>query len=142
MSAHTRRKARSDFADDKASLPWFDESKVSVQTIEVPNPEAQELEPDRYEIIGQTVSHRLAQCPGSYVLLRYVRLMSERPDTQTLHWPSAPAGVIEGSRADASFIAGVLVDKFQWHLPLTRQNQRHQRRALRPPRPSTPSAPR
>jgi len=32
--------------------------------------------------------------------------------------------VIEGSRADVSFIAGVLVDKFQWHLPLYRQHQR------------------
>jgi hypothetical protein len=28
--------------------------------------------------------------------------------------------VLEGSRADVSFIAGVMVDKFCWHLPLYR----------------------
>jgi hypothetical protein len=32
--------------------------------------------------------------------------------------------VIEGSRADVSFIVGVLLDKFAWHLPLYRQHQR------------------
>ena len=32
--------------------------------------------------------------------------------------------MIEGSRADVSFIAGLLVDKFQWDLPLHRQHQR------------------
>ena len=38
--------------------------------------------------------------------------------------PPAPAGVIEGSRVDVSFIAGLLVDKFCHHLPLYRQHQR------------------
>jgi transposase len=33
-------------------------------------------------------------------------------------------GVIEGSRADVSFIAGLLVDKLVYHLPLYRQHQR------------------
>jgi hypothetical protein len=38
--------------------------------------------------------------------------------------PTAPAGILEGSRADVSFAAGLLVDKFAWHLPLYRQHQR------------------
>lgn len=45
-------------------------------------------------------------------------------DTQTLHCAPAPVGVIEGSRADVSFITGLLVDKFRYHLPLYRQHQR------------------
>jgi transposase len=124
VPAHTRRKPHSDFTDDSASAPFFDESKVPVQTIEVPNPEAQGLLPEQYEVIGQKVSHRLAQRPGSFVVLKYVRPVIKRRDTQTLHCPPAPMGVIEGSRADVSFIAGVLVDKFAWHLPLYRQHQR------------------
>ena len=36
----------------------------------------------------------------------------------------APVGVIESSRADVSFIVGLLLDKFAWHLPLYRQHQR------------------
>lgn len=123
VPSHTRRKPRSNF-DDGASAPFFDESKVPVRTIEVPNPEAQGLEPDQYEVIGEKTSCRLAQLPGSYVVLKYVRPVIKRLDTQTLHCPGAPMGVIEGSRADVSFIAGVLVDKFAWHLPLYRQHQR------------------
>src|SRR5438105_8513073 len=124
VPSHTRRRPRSDFADDSASVPFFDDSKVPVLTIEVPNPETKDLGPDQYEVIGEKVSHRLAQRPGSYVVLRYVRPVIKRRDTQTLHCPSAPAGVIEGSRADVSFVAGVAVDKFVYHLPLYRQHQR------------------
>lgn len=124
VPSHTRRRPRSDFTDDSSSAPFFDASKVPVLTIEVPNPEVKDLGPGQYEVVGQKTSHRLAQRPGSYVVLKYVRPLIKRLDTQTLHCPPAPAGVIEGSRADVSFIAGVLVDKFAWHLPLYRQHQR------------------
>jgi transposase len=124
VPAHTRRRPRSDFTDEAPSAPFFDESKVPVEIIEVPNPEAQTLAPDQYEVIGEKISHRLAQRPGSFVVLKYVRPVIKRHDTQTLHCPPAPVGVIEGSRADVSFIAGVLVDKFAWHIPLYRQHQR------------------
>lgn len=124
VPAHKRRKPRSDFAEDRASVPFFDEARVPVVSIEVPNPEMQGLSPEQYEVVGEKVSHRLAQRPGAYVVLKYVRPVIKRHDTQTLHCPVAPVGVIEGSRADVSFIAGVMVDKFQWHLPLYRQHQR------------------
>jgi transposase len=124
VSSHTRRRPRSDMADDGASAPFFDDSKVPVLTIELPNPETKDLGPDQYEVVGEKTSHRLAQRPGSYVVLKYVRPVIKRHDTQTLHCPPAPLGVIEGSRADVSFIVGLLVDKFAWHLPLYRQHQR------------------
>jgi transposase len=124
VPAHKRRKARSDFEGAGAAAPFFDESKVPVQVIEVPNPEVLGLAPDQYEVIGEKTSHRLAQRPGSYVVLKYVRPVIKRRDTQTLHCPAAPAGVIEGSRADVSFVVGLMVDKFAWHLPLYRQHQR------------------
>jgi transposase len=124
VPAYTRRKPRSDFADDGATASFFDEAKVPVQTIAVPNPETAGLSPEQYEVIGEKVSHRLAQRPGSFVVLKYVRPVIKRRDTQTLHCAPAPTGVIEGSRADVSFIAGMLMDKFRWHLPLYRQHQR------------------
>jgi hypothetical protein len=99
---------RSDFTDDSASVPFFDRTKVPVQTIEVPNPEVQGLHPDPYEVIGQKVSHRLAQRPGSYVVLEYARPVIKRLDTDTLHCPPAPVGLFEGSRADVSFVVGIL----------------------------------
>ena len=128
VPAHKRRRARSDFTDDAAGVPFFDEARVPVVSIDVPNPEVQGLSAEevarQYEVVGQKVSHRLAQRPGAYVVLKYVRPVIKRRETQTLHCPPAPVGVIEVSRADVSFIAGVMVDKFQWHLPLYRQHQR------------------
>lgn len=126
VPAHTRRAPRSDLAatgNDESSL-FFDDSRVPVRVIEVPNAEAQGLRPEQYEVVGQKVSHRLAQQPGSYVVLKYVRPVIKRRDTQVLSCPPAPAGVIEGSRADVSLLAGLLIDKMQWHLPLHRQHQR------------------
>ncbi len=124
VPGHTRRKPRSDFTDDRKAAPFFDESKVPMEIITLPNPEAQGLLPEQYEVIGEKVSHRLAQRPGSFVVLKYVRPVIKRRDTQTLHCAPAPTGVIEGSRADVSFIVGLLLDKFRWHLPLYRQHQR------------------
>jgi len=124
VPAHTRRVAKSDLAQDEQSLPFFDETRVPVETITLPNPEAQNLAPDAYTVIGEKVSHRLAQRPGAYVVLKYVRPLIKRLDTQAISCAPAPVGVIEGSRADVSFLAGLLVDKFAYHLPLYRQHQR------------------
>jgi transposase len=125
VAGHTRRASRTDFAQDKdASALFFDETRVPVETITLANPETEGLTADQFEVIGEKVSHRLAQRPGSYVILKYVRPVIKRRDTQTIHCPAAPAGVIEGSRADVSFLVGLLLDKFAWHLPLYRQHQR------------------
>jgi transposase len=45
-------------------------------------------------------------------------------ETEKIHTPPAPQGVIDGSRADVSFLAGLVVDKLCWHMPLHRQHQR------------------
>ena len=108
---------------DESSL-FFDDQKVPVEVINVPNPDTVGLTAEEYEVIGEKVSHRLAQRPGSYVILKYVRPVIKRCDTQILSCPAAPAGVIDGSRADVSFVAGMMIDKFAFHLPLYRQHQR------------------
>lgn len=108
---------------DESTL-FFDETKVPVEVIHVPNPEAAGLLAEDFEVIDEKVSFRLAQRPGSYVVLKYVRPVIKRRDTKTLSCPPAPVGVIDGSRADVSFIAGLLVDKFAYHLPFYRQHQR------------------
>jgi len=122
IAAHTRRPARESAGEDEAAL-FFDES-VPVQTIEVPDPQLAGAGPEEYEIIGEKISYRLAQRPGSYVILKYVRRLTKRRDDQSLHCPPAPKGVLDNSRADVSFIAGLLVDKFAYHQPLYRQHQR------------------
>ena len=125
VPAHTRRVAKRTPADESAeALPFFDESRVPVQVIHVANPEVAALAPEQYQVIGEKISFRLAQRPGSFVVLKYVRQVVKRLDTQTLHTPPAPTAVLDGSRADVSFLAAMLVDKFAYHLPLYRQHQR------------------
>jgi len=124
IAAHTRRIAQTDGAESGEELPFFDESKVPVHSIVLMHAEAKDLKSSECEIIGEKVTYRLAQRPGSYVILKYHRPVIKRKDTQAILSAPAPSGILEGSRADASFVAGLLMDKFAWHLPLYRQHQR------------------
>lgn len=124
IPAHTRRAAQRDLAATAEAVPFFDESRVPIESIILIDAETKQLHPDQFEVIDEKVSYRLAQRPGSYVVLKYVRPVIKRRDTQTIHCPAAPTGILEGSRADVSFAAGLLLDKFAYHLPLYRQHQR------------------
>jgi len=124
VGAHERRVACKPAQDAEDGRLFFDAERVPVEIIEVPNSAADGLGEDQYEVIAEKISHRLAQRPGSYVILKYVRQVIKRKDEQTLHCPPAPAAVLEGGRSDVSFLAGLLVDKFLYHLPLYRQHQR------------------
>jgi transposase len=101
----------------------FDAS-VPVEVIRVSNPEAAGLAESDYEVIGEKATYRLAQRPSAYVILKYVRSVIKRKDTATLACPPAPPAVLERSFADVSLLAGLLVDKLRFHLPLYRQHQR------------------
>ncbi len=124
VAAHSRRSTtkKPDTGDD--SLPFFDETRVPVEVIELAAPEAEGLAPEDFEIIRYKNSYRLAQRPGSTVVLHYRRPVIKLKDSQAIVCPAAPVGVIDGSRADVSFIAGLLIDKFAYHLPFYRQHQR------------------
>jgi len=107
--------------NDDAGL-FFDESKVPVEVIVVANDEAAGLDPADFEVIGEKVSYRLAQRPGSYVILKYVRPVIKLRADEALSCPPAPVGVLDGCRADGSFIVGMIIDKFAYHQPLYRQH--------------------
>lgn len=123
VAGHERKSKRSHDGADESTL-FFDEQRVPVEVVQVPNPDMELLKPDQYEVIGEKVTHRLAQRPGSYVVLKFVRPLIKLRDTQVLSCPPAPTGVIAGGRADVSFIAGMMIDKFDYHMPLYRQHRR------------------
>lgn len=126
IAAHTRRVKARNAADAESGeeLPFFDESKVPIQTIVLMPDTVEGLSPAQYEIIGEKVTYRLAQRPGSVQVLKYRRPVVKLKSNAAIHTVPAPVGIFEGSRADVSFAAGLLVDKFAWHLPLYRQHQR------------------
>jgi transposase len=101
----------------------FDAS-VPIQEIVLTNPEVADLPPHAYEVIGEKVTYRIAQRPGAYVILKYLRPVIKRKDTEALSCPPAPPAVFEKSVADVSLLAGLLMEKFRYHLPWYRQHQR------------------
>ena len=98
--------------------------EVPVEVIEIGHPALSGAEADDYEPVDIKISHKLAQRPGSYVVLEYRRAVLKRKSTQTLSTPPMPNPVLDKCLADVSLLAGMLVDKFIYHLPLYRQHQR------------------
>lgn len=120
---YERRKQRRDNTVTDSGLR-FDDS-VPVETIALPpTAELAVVPPEDQVVISEKISYRLAQRPGSYVVLKYVRPVIKRKDTGALVTPPLPAHVLDQSVADVSLLAGMLVDKFVYHLPLYRQHQR------------------
>lgn len=89
-----RRKSREDSVLEVGLR--FDET-VPVQTIEVAAPELQGEDAEHYELITYKSTYRLAQRPGSYVVLEYRRAVVKRRETSALNSTPAPANVLEQS---------------------------------------------
>jgi transposase len=119
-----QRRVRYTAADllDESGLRF--EGSVPIQEIVLPNPEVADLPPDADEVLGEKVTYRLAQRPGASVILKYIRPVSKRKDTAALVCPPAPPAVFEKRFAAVSVLAGLLIDKFRYHLPLYRQHRR------------------
>jgi oligoribonuclease len=91
IAAHRRRApVRRPDADEDA-VSFFDETRVPVEVIEVPAPESAGLAAGDYEIIAHKDSYRLAQRPGSYVVLKYRRAVIRLRTTGAITCAPAPA---------------------------------------------------
>ena len=101
----------------------FDGS-VPQKTIALPVLALQGLSPDQYELIDVKKYYRLAQRPASYVVICYEQPVYKLLDEKKIVNAITPMSVLDKSVADVSFLVGLLVDKFQYHLPLYRQHQR------------------
>ena len=81
--------------------------------------------PTTIELIDTKVVHRLAQRPASYVVIRYEMPVVKLRGSGEIRQAPPITPVIDRSLADVSRLAGLLVDKFRFHLPpLHRQHQR------------------
>jgi transposase len=113
VAGHRRRAAGDEGKSEDEPLR-FDPS-VPVEEIKLPNPEMEGANLDDYVLVGRKTTDRLAQRPGSYVVLRYVREVYKRTADGVFSCPAAPPSVLEKSCADVSFLAGLLIDKFTYH---------------------------
>jgi transposase len=120
----TAKKVRPDNCVSDSGLRFG--PNVPVITIPVIAPELNGAHADNYCIIDTKITHKLAQRPESYVVLRYETPVVKCKKTAKINSPAMPAGIFEGSIADVSLVSGMLVEKFQYHMPLYRQHQRMQ----------------
>jgi transposase len=120
--AYTRAKRRGDDCMTDTGLRFAE--SVPVKTIEIPAPELAGPDADAYEVISEKITYRLAQAKSSYQILKYVRPVLKHRPSQALSSPPAPPALWEGSIADVSVVAGMLVEKLVYHMPLYRQHQR------------------
>jgi len=120
VAEHQRRRRRTPEEEPDEGELRFDES-VPVEEIRL-EPPATGVD-DSAVVISEKVTYRLAQRPGVYVVLKYIRPVVKRADG-TLASAAAPASVLGKSLADVSLLANMAIDKFRYHLPLYRQHQR------------------
>jgi len=98
-----------------------------VETIRLSVPELDGLDDSDWELIDTKVWHKLAQRPASYVVIRYeTPVVKIRTTGKIAQGAAVTAPVLDRSIAEVSLLAGLLVDKFRFHLPLHRQHQRLQ----------------
>ncbi|WP_206192728.1 IS66 family transposase, partial [Scrofimicrobium canadense] len=118
----TGKKQRDDDCLNDTGLRFT--ADVPVEVVEHLPPELTGPEADQYEVIGSKTTFRLAQRASSYVVLKCERPVFRRKGSDKPITTPAPFNVLDNSLADVSLLAGLLVDKFQFHLPLYRQHQR------------------
>jgi transposase len=115
------KKQRPESCVTDTGLRFGDE--VPLQVIDLTPKELEGPESDQYETINIRSTYKLAKRPASYVVLEYRTPIIRKQSTGELHTTPMPEQVLEGSIAYVSLIAGLLIDKFLYHLPLHRQHQ-------------------
>ncbi len=122
--SYTRLKGKQRRDEDVTDSGLRFDERVPIETIELSAPQLNGADADQYEVIDYKITRRLAQRSGSYVVLEYRRPLIRDKRASSLMEVPAPSAVFDNSLADVSLLAGILVDKFLYHLPLYRQHQR------------------
>ncbi|MCP5322323.1 MAG: IS66 family transposase [Pseudomonadales bacterium] len=119
---YTRQRKVRDAAVNDSGLRFGPD--VTRDVVTIVDPAIAAVPEDRRELVSERVSYRRGATPGQLrdhrVPLPDRKLVEEQRIVST----PAPASVLERCVADVSLLAGMLVDKFCYHLPLYRQHQR------------------
>lgn len=125
VKEHVRKKSNKQaLPDDCAESGLRFNSNVPVEEVIVPCPELEGERADKYEEISEHVVERLAQRPGAYYVVRYRGKKVKHKGTGEIIGPVIQPAVLERTYSDVTLLAGILIDKFLYHLPLFRLHQR------------------
>ena len=84
IPSHTRNRAKRPWEGTPGDSGLRFGPSVPMQEIKVPNPDAATYPPGTYDVIDQHVTYRLAQRPGAYVVLKYVRDVLKLKNTEKI----------------------------------------------------------
>lgn len=131
VPAHKRKKPKRD-GEDKIILP----PDLPLEKIVLDLPEEQKICPETGESlvkIGEEVSHKLAFKPGSYFIKEIIRPKYAHPQKEEagIFTAEMPSSILPKCRADESFLAAVITQKFADHMPLYRISEMYERNGLK-----------
>lgn len=131
VSAYRRGKAKKDRGNAVHDSGLRFDDSVPVERVRITPAELSGPEADQYEVIGEKITHRLAQNPASFTVIEYTEVTIKRKDTNQIIKATSASSVFDKSMVDVSFLAGMLVDKFTYHCPLYRQHQKLQQNGFK-----------
>lgn len=98
-------------------------SDATILDFEVPNPEAHGIPENELELVETRTTEKIVRVQSPYFIVRIHHKTYRRKGCMEELIPVELPEVLEDSIYDCSFLAGLAVDKYQFHLPLYRQHQ-------------------
>jgi len=127
VKPHTRKKrGKNEKLKDGINVNGLQFGKnVDIKQIELPIDGIQGLvEGVDYDVVNQTSTFKLAQ-NKSYSVLEYINKTIKLKESNKLVNSSINKfTVLENSYADVSFLANLVIEKFEYHMPLHRQHKK------------------
>lgn len=109
IAAHEGKRSPKPTENAEESTLIFDESKAPVDVVEMPNPEIAQLRPEAFEVIGEKETSA-RKAPGQLCHSQVSKPNDQAPRHLGHICPAAPAEESQGSRANMSLIAGILIE--------------------------------
>ena len=96
---------------------------ATIIDVDVKNPEVDDIPEDQLELVETKTTQKVVRVSSPFMIINVHSKTYRRKDDFEEIVPPAVPEVFENSMYDVSFLAGLAIDKYQFHLPLYRQHQ-------------------
>ena len=96
---------------------------ATIIDVDVKNPEVEDIPEDQLELVETKTTQKVVRVSSPFMIVNvHSKTYRRKDDFEDIVPPEVPE-VFENSIYDVSFLAGLPVDKYQFHLPIYRQRQ-------------------
>ena len=96
---------------------------ATIIDVDVKNPEVEDIPEDQLELVETKTTQKVVRVSSPFMIINvHSKTYRRKDDFEEIVPPEIPE-VFENSIYDVSFLAGLAIDKYQFHLPLYRQHQ-------------------